>query len=231
MTRKRISGTERRTLILAAARRIFSQYGYEGAKTLQIAREAKVSEALVYRHFPSKLALYRAVMRQVFKDQDDHFQLMGLPEASTAGLIRTLKHYFLTAVTEAHTDEEQRFRMTLASLAGDGNFASLIYRRSQRLNAKAVTAAHDHARESGEMTGKQLSVANTAMFIEHIGIMITAIGALAPASRPYDSDGTDLAMDAVWFCCRGLGLSDETIARYIDEEPENDLLTRATQDA
>ena len=53
MTRKRISGTERRTLILAAARRIFSQYGYEGAKTLQIAREAKVSEALVYRHFPS----------------------------------------------------------------------------------------------------------------------------------------------------------------------------------
>ena len=226
MTRKRISGTERRTLILAAARRIFSQYGYEGAKTLQIAREAKVSEALVYRHFPSKLSLYRAVMRQVFKEQHDHIQLMGLTEESTAGLIWTLKNFYRTAVTEAQTDEEQRFRMTLASLAGDGNFASLIYRRSQRLNAKSITATHQNARDSGDMTGKQLSIANTMMFIEHIGIMMSAIGALTPSSRPYDSDGEDLAMDAVWFCCRGLGLSDETIARYIDVEPAISPLTQ-----
>lgn len=219
MTRKRISGPERRALILAAARRIFSQYGYEGAKTLQIAREAKVSEALVYRHFPSKLALYRAVMRQVFSEQDSHFQHLGLQETNAAGLVRTLKTYFLTSIAEGAPDEEQRFRMTLASLAGDGNFASLIYRRAQRLNAKLVHEAHQNARESGEMTGKALRPANTAMFVEHIGIMISAIQALAPASRPYASDGYDLAMDAVWFCCRGLGLSDETIARYIDDEP------------
>lgn len=216
MTRKRISGPERRTLILAAARRVFSQYGYEGAKTLQIAREANVSEALVYRHFPSKLALYRAVMRQVFKEQDDHYQLLGLQETNAAGLIRTLKTYFRTVIAEAEEDQEQRFRMTLASLAGDGNYASLIYRRSQRLNAKKIGEAHKNARESGEITGKPLSVANTAMFIEHVGIMISAIRALAPASRPYDSDNEDLAMDALWFCCRGIGLTDETIARYID---------------
>lgn len=219
MTRKRISGAERRTLILAAARRVFSQYGYEGAKTLQIAREAKVSEALVYRHFPSKLALYRAVMRQVFNEQDNHFQLLGLQETSAAGLVRTLKNYFLSVLAEGENEEEQRFRMTLASLAGDGNFASLIYRRAQRLNVKLVQETHKNARESGEMTGKVLSAANTTMFVEHIGIMISAIQALAPASRPYDSDSHNLAMEAVWFCCRGLGLSDEIIARYIDDEP------------
>ena len=220
MTKKRVPGTERRILILDAARRVFSRHGYDGAKTLQIVQEAKVSEALVYRHFPSKLALYRAVMRQVFKEQDDHFQLLGMQEESAAGLVRTLKAYFLAVIAEAGEDEEQRFRMTLASLSGDGNFASLIYRRSQRLNAKTINAAHQNARESGEMTGKRLSIPNTAMFVEHIGIMISAIHALAPASRPYDSEGTDLATDAVWFCCRGLGLSDDIIARYIDEEPE-----------
>ncbi len=217
MSRKRISGTERRSLILTAARRVFSQHGYEGAKTLQIAREAKVSEALVYRHFPSKLALYRAVMRQVFNEQNDSFQLLGLQEASARGLVRTLKTYFLVVVGEVEGDDEERFRMMLASLSGDGNFASLIYRRSQRLNTKAVSEAHGNARESGEMTGKPLSIPNTTMFIEHVGLMISAIRALDPASRPYDSDGRELAMDAVWFCCRGIGLTDEAIARYIDE--------------
>lgn len=217
MTRKRISGTERRSLILAAARRVFSQYGYEGAKTLQIAREARVSEALVYRHFPSKLALYRAVMRQVFNEQDSNFQILGLQEASAAGLVRTLKNYFMTVVAEPEGDIQQRFRMMLASLSGDGNYASLLYRRSQRLNTKAVSEAHRAAREAGDMVGRPLSIPNTAMFVEHVGTMISAILALDPASRPYDSDGEDLAIDAVWFCCRGIGLTDDAIARYIND--------------
>ena len=37
MTKKRIPGTERRAQIVAAARRVFSRHGYDGAKTLQIA--------------------------------------------------------------------------------------------------------------------------------------------------------------------------------------------------
>ena len=117
----------------------------------------------------------------------------------------------------AHGPGREGYRLTLASLSGDGYFASLIYRRSQRLNSKPISEAHRNARESGEITGKPLSIPNTAMFIEHVGIMISAIRALDPTSRPYDSDGRDLAMDAVWFCCRGIGMTDEAIARYIDE--------------
>ncbi|OCC22600.1 hypothetical protein MB02_15850 [Croceicoccus estronivorus] len=217
MTRKRISGPERRALILAAARRVFSLHGYDGAKTLQIAREAKVSEALVYRHFPSKLALYRAVMQQVFSEQDNQLEILGIQEASAAGLVRSLKSYFCTVVAETEGDVQQRFRMMLTSLSGDGNYASQLYRRSQRLNNKAVNEAHRNAREAGDLTGKPLNIANTAMFIEHVGTMICAIRALDPGSRPYESDGHDLVMDAVWFCCRGIGLTDEAIARYIDE--------------
>lgn len=216
MARKRVSGTERRTLILDAARLVFSRHGYDGAKTLQIAREAKVSEALVYRHFPSKLALYRAVLRQIFREQDENWQALGLHAPGAEGIVRTLKSYFTAVVTEPEGQMQIGFRMTLASLAGDGHFASLIYRRSQRRNLRAIIAAHDEARAAGEIVGERIDVADTSMFTEHVGTMLNAIRALDPASRPYSRDGADLVRDAVWFCCRGIGMTEAAIARHID---------------
>lgn len=216
MTRKRVSGAERRTLILDAARRVFSRYGYDGAKTLLIAREAKVSEALVYRHFPSKLALYRGVLRQIFREQDENWKALGLHETGAAGIVGTLKAYFTAIIVEPEGEMQNGFRMTLASLAGDGNFASLIYRRSQRRNIRAIIAAHEEARAAGDIVGKPIDIADTSMFTEHIGTMLNAIRALDPASRPYNHQGADLVRDAVWFCCRGIGMTEAAIARYID---------------
>jgi AcrR family transcriptional regulator len=211
-----MSGEERRTLILAAARRVFSRNGYDGAKTLQIAREAGVSEALVYRHYPSKLALYRAVLRQIFREQDENWKTLGLPEASTAGVVRTIKNYFYAVVEESHSPMQEGYMLTLASLSADGAFASLLYRRSERRTLKHIAGAHAAAREAGDIVGQRLPVGDTFMFIEHVGTMLNAVCRLAPASRPYASEGTALARDAVWFCCRGIGLTDDAIARYID---------------
>jgi AcrR family transcriptional regulator len=219
MTRNRLSGAERRAQIVAAARRVFSHYGYDGAKTLQIAREANISEALVYRHFSSKLALYRAVLRQVFVEQDQNWQEVGIREFGAAGIIHALTAFFHAAVLGANRLEMlDRHRMTLGSLAGNGSFAALIYRRSLRRNQHTVQAANSEARATGEITGEPLDVNTTSMFVEHIGTMIGAISALPPASRPYGISDAELARQATWFCCRGLGMTDEVIARHLEGE-------------
>ncbi|MDE2436311.1 MAG: TetR/AcrR family transcriptional regulator [Sphingomonadales bacterium] len=215
MARKRLPGEERRAQIVAAARQVFSQHGYDGAKTLQIARAAKVSEALVYRHFPSKLALYRAVLRQVFLEQDESLRELGIHEAGTGGLIRSI-HAFMRSVTGTGDETDRdRHRMTLASLAGDGSYASLIYRRSQRRGRKAIAASHAAARAECDMAGVELDPDATAMFIEHVGTMIGAITALPAQAWPYGIGGEELARQATWFCCRGIGLSDAAIARHL----------------
>lgn len=51
-----------RLRILEAALRMFSQKGYSGATTREMAREAGVSEMTLFRHFPSKEALFEAVL-------------------------------------------------------------------------------------------------------------------------------------------------------------------------
>lgn len=218
MSRSRLNSEERRAQIIAAARTIFSKNGYNGAKTLQIAQAAKVSEALVYRHFPSKLALYRAVMRQVFREQDAQLEHYALDEVNAAALITSIKNFFHVTISEARKPEAMdRHRMTLASLASNGSYAALIYRRSQKRSTKGLEMAHRAARSSGDMTGKALDVQTTAMFIEHVGTMLGAIGGLDFPVSPYGVEGEELARQATWFCCRGLGFKDEVIARHLGD--------------
>ena len=57
-----MKGDERREQILRTAVSLFSQRGFKGTTTKEIARAAGVSEAMVFRHFENKDALYGAIL-------------------------------------------------------------------------------------------------------------------------------------------------------------------------
>lgn len=57
-----MSGDERRAQILQIAIKLFSQNGFRGTTTKEIARAAGVSEAMVFRHFATKDELYHAIL-------------------------------------------------------------------------------------------------------------------------------------------------------------------------
>lgn len=54
--------SDRRTQLLDTALTVFSQKGFNGATTKEIAAAAGVTEAVIFRHFPTKQALYQAVL-------------------------------------------------------------------------------------------------------------------------------------------------------------------------
>jgi AcrR family transcriptional regulator len=58
----RMAGGERRQQILEVAMRLFSQRGFRGTTTKEIAAVAGVSEAMVFRHFATKEELYSAIL-------------------------------------------------------------------------------------------------------------------------------------------------------------------------
>ena len=58
----RMTGDKRREQILQTAVSLFSQRGFKGTTTKEIARAAGVSEAMVFRHFENKDALYGAIL-------------------------------------------------------------------------------------------------------------------------------------------------------------------------
>ena len=58
----RMTGDERRSQILQVVIKLFSQNGFRGTTTKEIARAAGVSEAMVFRHYATKDDLYTAIL-------------------------------------------------------------------------------------------------------------------------------------------------------------------------
>ncbi|HEX7410225.1 MAG TPA: TetR/AcrR family transcriptional regulator [Candidatus Binatia bacterium] len=56
-----------REKILASASQLFSEQGYENTSLSQVARQAKVSKALIFWHFDSKEKLYRSALRKTLE--------------------------------------------------------------------------------------------------------------------------------------------------------------------
>lgn len=83
-------GRETRAAIMAAAERIFAEAGPAGARTEAIAANAGVNKALLYYYFPSKDALFRAVLEAHLKE----FCRQGMAVLSAGGSTRsTLLRY------------------------------------------------------------------------------------------------------------------------------------------
>jgi AcrR family transcriptional regulator len=70
----RLPAAERRQAIVEAAMDVFGTGSYSGATTAQIAREAGISEPILYRHFASKRDLYFACLEEAWKRLREIFE-------------------------------------------------------------------------------------------------------------------------------------------------------------
>jgi len=63
---RRLTAEARRQAVLDSACRVFSRSSYRAATTAEIAREAGISEPILYRHFGSKRDLYLACLDEAW---------------------------------------------------------------------------------------------------------------------------------------------------------------------
>ncbi|HKB06740.1 MAG TPA: TetR/AcrR family transcriptional regulator [Candidatus Polarisedimenticolia bacterium] len=73
MSRSRLTAERRREQILESAVAVFGRKGFEGSTTRALARQAGVSEAMIFRFFPDKAALYRAIIDRFIAASGDPF--------------------------------------------------------------------------------------------------------------------------------------------------------------
>ncbi len=66
-TRQRLTADARRQAVLDTACGVFAKSSYRGATTAEIAREAGISEPILYRHFGSKRDLYLACLDEAWR--------------------------------------------------------------------------------------------------------------------------------------------------------------------
>src|ERR1700709_2119048 len=127
MSTLRMTSDLRRQLILGAAKRCFARNGFAGTTTKSVAAAAAISEALLFKHFPSKAALYAEILAEECEADPDLAHLLGM-EPSTATLVelvRGMVRHFMEITGDEQ--EAQRLRLMTTSHLDDGEFARLLY--------------------------------------------------------------------------------------------------------
>jgi len=151
-----MAGAERREAILGVARRLFARQGYHGTSTGEIARAAGCSEAVLYRHFPSKQALFAAVlvrsagqMRRHLEEAlaeggDDPLGGLGQAFATLAADPDVPEHLRLRSLAVTMVDEPE-IRETLEELhRGFRRLLTEAARTSQRNGHVRADVRPDH---------------------------------------------------------------------------------------
>jgi len=129
-----LSAEQRRAAIIVAVRRVFAERGFHGTTTRALAAAAGVSEALLFKHFPDKEALFSAMQLACSSQDMDRYERLEALEPSASTLV-LMVHFLVSVIVRAGTsgDDERviQDRLALRSLTEDGEFVRLLYRLSQ----------------------------------------------------------------------------------------------------
>jgi len=222
----------RRQLILAAAKRCFARHGYTGTTTKSVAAAAAISEALLFKHFPSKAALYAEILTDECEADPALAELRGR-EPSTATLvelIRGMVEYFVQIAERPDQEEAQRLRLMITSHLDDGEFARLLYAKVEKLIGAVFTASLEHAVAAGDASRVGSDPLNLFWFAHHT--LMTAAATRLPATPCLSYGKTnDVERQLCEFLLRGIGLNEAAIASHLSRESTPDAGKRAISES
>jgi AcrR family transcriptional regulator len=214
----KMSSEDRRASIIRAVRRVFAEKGFDGTKTRELAEAAGVSEALLFKHFPNKEALYTAMQISCCSEEGSAAmeRLKALePSASTLVL---LTHFIMSRMLgKPAANEDDRVlqtRLMLRSLTEDGEFARLFLKGAPAQGNRWIEECVKAAIAAGEAADGPVRPSLGGWFASHLAAMIRIHLLPAEPVVDYGVSRDKLVEQAVWFVLRGMGLKDETIKRY-----------------
>ena len=217
MSNLRMTSDLRRQLILSAAKRCFARNGFAGTTTRSVAAAAAISEGLLFKHFPSKAALYAAILAEECEADPALAHLLG-QQPSTATLVELIRGvvgHFLRISAGSDNEEEQRLRFMATSHLDDGEFARLLYAKAVDLIRPLFTASLDRAIAAGEASRIGGDPLNLFWFAHHTMFMV-ALSRL-PAIPCIDyGDAADVERQLCQYILRGIGVTEAAIALHLD---------------
>jgi len=209
----------RRQLILSAAKRCFARHGFAGTTTKSVAAAAAISEGLLFKHFPSKAALYAEILAEECEADPDLAHLLGLePSTGTlVELVRAMVRHFMQISDVPDEQEAQRLRLMTTSHLDDGEFARLLYAKVGDLIGPVFTVSLDRAVAAGEASRIGSEPLNLFWFAHHT-VLMAALTRLPVVPCLAYGNAADLERQLCQFILRGIGLNEAAIASHLDRE-------------
>jgi TetR/AcrR family transcriptional regulator, transcriptional repressor of aconitase len=226
MTRLRLNANERSEAIIAAAMPLFARKGFAGATIKELALAAGVSEALLYKHFSNKEAIYAAILTRGFNEAAKERLRFLSGEPSTASLIQHVHFLMCRFFTDQIACGDQSnpgefrnmLRLVLNSLMEDGAFARQVFEHIDAGPRVDFEASYSAAIRAGDVIPGIVKCGNAFWFMHHLALTLGAMR--LPQESVLNHIGTDDAVvrQAVVFVLRGLGMKEDVIAAKYDHK-------------
>jgi AcrR family transcriptional regulator len=213
----RLSAEERRQAIAEAVREVFAEKGFDGTTTRELAKAAGVSEALLYKHFPSKESLYAAMLDACAKGPTfvEFNRILSL-EPSTATLV-IMVHFTISHYAEERPGDVNRASMNCLlarSLLGDGAFVRLTHKKFANAWIKKFEVCLRAAAKAGELQEIPVRSDLRVWFVQHVAFSLMLHRHPRIPAIDYKASTETLVEQATWFALLGVGLREESIKRY-----------------
>ncbi|BDG60693.1 TetR/AcrR family transcriptional regulator [Caldinitratiruptor microaerophilus] len=156
---------ERRRLIVEAALPVFASHSYSGATTTDVARAARVAQATIYKHFPTKRDLFLAVLDRTTDLVLERWQqaMEGAPTPLDR-LVALVRTYAMMAATD-----HLAFRVRVRAVAESGDPVIATHARASYLRiVEFLRDVIEEARAAGQ-TPPDLDPARAAWYLLSVG--------------------------------------------------------------
>jgi|SRR5688572_24508338 len=105
---------EKRQEILKSSMQLFARSGFRGTTTRDLATQADVNEAIIFRYFRSKTELYRAILEEkVHQGHDEHY--IEVAKRAESSDPRTFLEFVGNKFLERHEQDSTFMRLLLFS--------------------------------------------------------------------------------------------------------------------
>ena len=213
----RLSAEARKEAIVEAVQDVFAEKGFDGTTTRELAKAAGVSEALLYKHFPSKESLYAAMLDGCAKGPTfaEASRILGL-DASTSTLV-VMVHFMISHYVLGRPGDRHRAALNsllVRSLLGDGEFVRLMHKKLAAAWLKKFEACLQAATKAGEMREVPIRHDLCVWLVQHVAFsLMLHLQPKVPAVN-YKVSREELVSQATWFGLLGIGIKEEAVRRY-----------------
>jgi AcrR family transcriptional regulator len=132
---RRMTSKDRREQILQGAMSLFAEKGFRGTTTREIAQKLRISEALMFKHFPSKQALYRAIIQQRMNGAKD---MLFPKEALQAKDDRQVFSAMASYLIRRNTEDPTFMRLVLYSALEEYELSKIFFKNNATKNTKIL---------------------------------------------------------------------------------------------
>jgi AcrR family transcriptional regulator len=167
----RLSGPERRAVVVETACRVFSKRSYHGSTTAEIARATGVTEPVLYRHFASKRELYLACLDAVWEQVRELWENALEAEGDPANWLKAIGKAYLEARAAARIVLIDLWIQALTEAADDPEIRRALQRQVREVHTYVADVIR-RAQDAGGIVRERDPDAEAWIFIS-LGLLST----------------------------------------------------------